>query len=86
MLGHMKRWWDHAACRGMDTTEFFRHESRSGHARIPAWIAELCAGCPVADDCLADALDTPPNVDQGIRAGTTTRQRLRLRRVSNAAS
>lgn len=35
----------------------------------------LCARCPVATACLADALDTPAGQDRGVRAGSSPDQR-----------
>lgn len=43
--------------------------------RVPSALAAVCAACPVAADCLLDAVQMD---DVGYRGGTTTRERRRL--------
>ncbi len=68
-------WRDSAACR--DDTEglFFPDDSDLGSINAAK---AICAGCPVADECLAYAIDT--NQSEGIWAGTTAKERRRIRR------
>lgn len=67
-------WAQRAACRGMDTAVFF---PTRGVQSVARWIRELCAGCPVLDDCRAYALRWPV---QGIFAGMSEDERVRHRR------
>ena len=47
-------WWRDAACRGMDTNEFY---PRHGESRLVIGeVKAVCAGCPVRADCLDEAL------------------------------
>jgi WhiB family redox-sensing transcriptional regulator len=71
-------WQQFGACRGLDTDLFIlRPGGDSGPAKA------VCAGCPVAGDCLAYALSEQDL--QGIWAGTTARERNRLRKVRREA-
>jgi WhiB family redox-sensing transcriptional regulator len=73
---HWRQW---AACArpGIDPEVFF--PPKGGSARRAR---RICASCPVQAPCLADALATSPwdDVHGGIRAGTTARERERMRR------
>jgi hypothetical protein len=73
------RWRDRAACAapGVDLTLFFPERGRHDLAARAKWV---CAGCPVAPACLADALAAPCSADHGIRGGTTREERRPLRR------
>lgn len=71
-------WHARAACRGVGTDIFFPTRD----APSQAWRA-YCARCPVADQCLEQALDDPHTA--GNWAGTTERQRNALRRHQGAA-
>jgi WhiB family transcriptional regulator, redox-sensing transcriptional regulator len=69
------RWRDRAACAaaGVDPEWFFPEPGqRATRAR------RICARCPVASACLADALAT--REEHGIRAGLTAHERDQLRR------
>jgi WhiB family transcriptional regulator, redox-sensing transcriptional regulator len=68
MSGH---WRDQAACAGADTEQFFVQYHDPYAKRI-------CGGCPVADQCLKEALENPW-ID-GIWGGTTTKERDAMRR------
>jgi WhiB family transcriptional regulator, redox-sensing transcriptional regulator len=72
------RWRDRAACAapGIDPEVFFPEPGRRNGA---AEAKRICARCPVRAPCLDEALATPPFLDDGIRAGTTHRQRRDLR-------
>ena len=65
-------WQRYAACRGQGIEEFFPEEG-SGATRAAA----ICAPCPVAEECLAYALDNPAL--KGVWAGTSERRRRRMR-------
>lgn len=68
-------WRVDAACRGFDAYAFFPDEGdAAGIARAKA----VCAGCPVADECLAYAVET--NQTEGVWGGATKQERRRLRR------
>lgn len=67
-------WHDHAACRGMDLAIFF---PRIGENATTA--KAVCAGCPVREDCLHDALATEVKTKRfGIRGGLSPVERDRL--------
>jgi WhiB family redox-sensing transcriptional regulator len=67
---HLPRpaWHQNAACRGHGPDVFF---PTTGKSLAPA--RDLCAGCPVAEPCLDDALDH--GVDEGMWGGLTPAQR-----------
>lgn len=67
-------WKAHAACRGSDVNFF---PGRGDHLGVAACRA-ICAGCPVRDDCLAEALETASLI--GIWGGTSEKERRALRR------
>ena len=69
-------WRDEALCRGFDLGVFFPDEGDT--AAITA-AKEICASCPVAEDCLAFAVEN--NQTEGIWGGTTRQERRRLRRI-----
>lgn len=73
-------WHARAACRWERTNLFF---VTAGSAISTA--KHVCAACPVADRCLADALATPESADFGTRGGTTAAERRRIRRTDHAA-
>lgn len=65
-------WFARALCRGRGPAEFFpasKHTTRE--------VKELCARCPVLDQCLDYAVASPEL--GGIWAGTTPSQRDRIR-------
>lgn len=69
-------WREAAACLEVrDQVSFFPDkEDAGGVARAKA----VCAGCPVADECLSWALET--NQTEGIWGGHTAKERKGLRR------
>jgi WhiB family redox-sensing transcriptional regulator len=67
-------WMVDAACLGRGPDEFF---PLAGDL-VPAEIMALCRACLVRDECLAYALADPELI--GIWAGTTGRQRQRMRK------
>ncbi len=70
-------WRDSAACKGMSQTIFFP-PNRVWDEKHCATARRICAACPVKEPCLAEALKVTTN-DDGIFAGTTPRERNRLR-------
>lgn len=69
-------WRLRAACRGRRTEYFFAPNGTDPDVIDPV-AADLCAGCPVFEDCLDYALR---HRVEGTWAGTTYRGRNRLRR------
>jgi WhiB family redox-sensing transcriptional regulator len=51
-------WPSHAACRGLDTEQFFHPENERGPRRLARERAAkaVCARCPVIDACAEQAL------------------------------
>jgi WhiB family redox-sensing transcriptional regulator len=69
-------WHALAACRGKGTDAFFPDRGEPlDDARA------VCAGCPVRRECLDFALEGSTHL-YGVWAGTSERERRRLRRVS----
>lgn len=66
---------EQAACLNLDPDTFFPHEAAEP-ARVLE-LAGLCGDCPVAQACLEYALQ---NSVEGVWAGTSTKDRRRLRR------
>ena len=54
------RWWDFAACKGMNPEDFV------DYTKIDQCLA-ICATCPVVDDCREDAESTVSTT--GVRGG-----------------
>lgn len=78
MLAIQAKQFNDANCLGMDTEIFFRGTDEEQEKN--AILASVCADCPVFEMCRKEA---DKNLDQGWRAGTSSRQRSRARR--NAA-
>lgn len=66
-------WMTQARCKGM--TDLFFNE---GNVAFVREAKHICASCPVKKECLGFAMR---NDDQGIWAGTSTRERERIRRA-----
>lgn len=66
------RWRELALCRGADANLFYEQHPQTAMA--------VCAGCPVAIECLAEAIDTPTRDDFGVWGGTGPRERRKLRK------
>ena len=64
-------WAVHAKCRGMEDA-LFPEASEQKRAR------QLCMGCPVRFECLAEALDN--RIEWGVWGGMTERERRQLLR------
>ena len=73
----MSTWTSRAACRGHDPELWF-----SDQAADRTKARRICARCPIAADCLRDALaaegDASEKTRSGIYAGTTPAERRRL--------
>ena len=68
-------WWDNAACRTSHPDVFFPTRGEDTHEA-----KAICAGCPVASECLAGALERREMF--GIWGGRSERQRRRIRSTS----
>jgi hypothetical protein len=72
-------WAERGACKGLAPTDgetphpFFPGR---GASTVPAWVAELCAGCPVRVHCIGYALRWPV---LGVWAATPERRRIEYR-------
>ena len=64
-------WQAQAACRGMDTALFFPTRGEL----VPPAVRAACGSCPVRAECLDAGMS-----ENGIWAGTSERERQRLRR------
>jgi WhiB family redox-sensing transcriptional regulator len=71
-------WRADAACRGMDTAVFFPGRGQSGAV---AAAKAICNGCPVAAECLTEAMLDPMN--SGIWGASSHRQRRIIRSTNN---
>lgn len=88
------RWWEEAACDGVDTELFFPNLRRGPNNRnsLPKVIYEYCLKCPVMHECLEDELKfTRDSVyhSYGVWGGTTEPMRqeiMQRRQRSNYAS
>jgi len=65
-------WTTRAACRTNDPDELFVQGAAQNRAK------QVCLGCPVRAECLADALDN--RVEFGVWGGMTERERRALLR------
>jgi len=74
-------WRQHSACRDVDPDIFHGPaDSPDGHP-LYAWekaALTVCARCPVAPACLAEALTYPAGEQYGVVGGLTASQRRRL--------
>lgn len=83
LVALMRRpWWhQHAACRGQGPSAWWPER---GAPVEP--LKAVCAQCPVADECRAEALSHPTHDDGGgIWGGTSARERRQIRRLDRAA-
>ena len=71
-------WASAAACRSTQPDQLFVRGAEQNKAK------QLCAGCPVRTECLAEALDN--QIEWGVWGGMTERERRALlRRHPNAS-
>ena len=70
-------WRQHAACATADPDLFYptQGENHKGTAA-----KAICATCPVADQCLEEALARPIHEDFGVWGGTSEKQRREIRK------
>lgn len=80
MTGADQRWREQALCAQTDSELFFPPKGGSTRAA-----RRVCAACQVRTECLADALACR-DVEFGVRAGTTPRQRRAMLRASTRPS
>ena len=82
------RWWDHAACKGMDTAIFFSKNNGSMNRSASQRAIAICRGCPVSVECLADALAEERSLRStyGVRGGYSARARIEMKIKSHAAT
>lgn len=69
MLSDTARWWDEAACSNRPVSSFFPARGE----RIDPEVVDLCAGCPVRAECLAEAIELGLRV--GYRGGASAKTR-----------
>lgn len=71
-------WTPRAACRSAQPDQLFVRGAEQNKAK------QLCSGCPVRTECLAEALDN--QIEWGVWGGMTERERRALlRRRPNAS-
>ncbi|MFT4081720.1 MAG: WhiB family transcriptional regulator [Nocardioides sp.] len=71
-------WAAKAACNGQEPDELFVRGAEQTRAK------QICSGCPVRTECLAEALDN--QIEWGVWGGMTERERRALlRRRPNAS-
>ena len=72
-------WASQGQCRGSEPDELFVRGAAQNKAK------QLCAGCPVRTECLAEALDN--EIEWGVWGGMTERERRAiLRKRPNVTS
>lgn len=79
----LRRWWDHAACKGMDINLFiFEFAEPQIQRKIKAAKA-VCESCPVRPECLAEALQYSTSRQEciGIWGGLTWKERQKYART-----
>ncbi len=82
-------WSDRAACRGIVETHGSTHRDRlffpsRGMPTKPG--KQMCARCPVRDECLEYALSRPEIMCQGTWGGTSQHERRQIREQRLAAA
>lgn len=75
LLAARPDWHADAACVDAGLDVFF-----PGRGESPAPARQMCAGCPVRDECLEYALAVPGDDPVGIWGGTSARERRPMRR------
>lgn len=71
-------WRDQAVCASLPLPT--RELDRMFFGSSTSAAIRLCSMCPVADECLADALALPKSDDYGVRGGFTDTERRAMRR------
>lgn len=73
------------ACWGVDPELFFGPGDSAEDQPVFSWERQalrVCAGCPIQAQCLAEALEFPPDEQHGVIGGMTAAQRRALLRAS----
>jgi WhiB family redox-sensing transcriptional regulator len=80
-LARSETWRQSAACSGMDTSDFYPGDRERGPtlARRERRAKQVCARCPVIQECLAWALDAREPF--GVWGGTSAKERARMLQV-----
>lgn len=82
----MTTWRDRAICRGLDPDIFF---PRTGDISGIDYARQICAGCPVVQECLDAAMEAEHGTGKDSRAGVfgglSSSQRYNLYRASTLA-
>ena len=66
-----RNWVDAAACRGLDSAIFYPLTDEEAETA-----KDVCAVCPVVDECLEHAIDNRER--NGVWGGATERERMRI--------
>lgn len=77
-VGRPPEWHEFALCRETDPHIF--HPAKGESVREAK---QTCQACCVRQLCLAEALETDPYFDHGIRGGTSRGERMVMRRQLN---
>ena len=88
MVTVLRRWWEHAACKGMPTDLFiFEFAEPQINKKIKEAKA-VCAGCPVRQDCLEEALQYSTTRQEciGVWGGLTWKERQKLVRTQQLST
>lgn len=72
-LGRNEPWRKLAACRGISDPDLFFGKGKS------LAVQNMCRGCQVREECLDVALHVSPANDYGTWAGTSPKQRVKIR-------
>ena len=80
-LARSEMWRQRAACSGMDTSDFYPGDRERGPtlARRERRAKQVCARCPVIQECLAWALDEREPF--GVWGGTSAKERARMLQI-----
>lgn len=69
----LEEWRDFAACKGVQTSDFFPVKIIKSNTNSIVKILGLCESCPVSSHCLKEAFETDSH---GIWGRTTHQQRI----------
>jgi WhiB family redox-sensing transcriptional regulator len=70
-------WRDKAACKGINPNLFV--PPQGAQLMIQA-AKKVCAGCPVTEECLDEALSRTAEQVHGVWGGTTQKQRIKMKK------
>ena len=74
------RWWHRAACLGYPVDIFFPRYTGSRNSNYYDRARTICAGCEVAEQCLAETLTGPSQLAAwGFRGGKSPKERRKMR-------